>query len=186
MKRPIIKRVIKEKSNPWYEQLQKVISFPSENEDQIFYSIKPTDYVAVLAQLDDGRIIIVRQYRPAIEEFVYELPSGHIEKDESPEEAAIRELKEETNLLARRMIMLGENYPDTGRLENRQWAFYTNDVEPDPVEGLGNKEDIEVKAITVEELFSMINKGHFRHSLDLCVVAQAVARGYLNYDCQKR
>jgi ADP-ribose pyrophosphatase len=166
-KKPRILRVEKNGSIPWYEQIKKTVSFPHESGEQIYYSIKPSDYVAVLAQTPDGKIIVVRQFRPAIEAFVFELPSGHVEDGETPEEAIIRELAEETNCRAGNVVLLGENYPDTGRLENRQWA------DPDKNGG------IEVYLVSQRELFEMINEGKFRHALDLCVVALAISRGYL-------
>jgi len=113
MKKPQILHVEKDLSIPWYEQIKKIISFPYKSDEQIYYSIKPSDYVSILAQTRDHKIIIVRQFRPAIEEFVYELPSGHVEEGETPKQAIIRELEEETNCIARNVVLLGENYPDT-------------------------------------------------------------------------
>jgi len=179
VKKPLIKQVDKDSSNPWYEQIKKTVSFPGETEEKIFYSIKPSDYVAVLAQVSDGRILIVRQFRPAIEDYVYELPSGHLEKGETPEQAIIRELKEETNCTARKVILLGKNYPDTGRLENSQWAFYSNEIEvkkfPDPEKNGG----IEVSLVTPDKLLEMMNEGKFNHALDLCVIALSISKGCL-------
>ncbi len=179
MKKPRILKVQKDSSNPWFEQIRKTVSFPGESENKMFYSIKPSDYVSILAQTPDEKIIIVRQYRPAIEDYVYELPSGHLKEGETPEQAAIRELREETGCIAKSLLLLGKTYPDTGRLENRQWAFFSNDVEvrkfPNPEEN----ERIEVYLVTLAEFFQMINNGEFRHSLDLSVIALACSGQYM-------
>lgn len=90
MKKPRICEVQKDYSIPWYEQIKKTVILPHEPEEQTYYTIKPSDYVAILARTPEDKVIIVRQYRPAIEDYVYELPSGHLEKGETPEQAIIR------------------------------------------------------------------------------------------------
>ncbi|HDZ61681.1 MAG TPA: NUDIX hydrolase [Nitrospirae bacterium] len=179
MKKPRICKVQKDCSIPWYEQIKKTVILPHEPGEQTYYTIKPSDYVAILARTPEGKVIIVRQYRPAIEDYVYELPSGHLEKGETPEQAIIRELNEETNCTARKVILLGENYPDTGRLENRQWAFYSDDVEVRKFPAVSENEGIEVSLVSIKELVNMINEGRFRHALDLCVIAMSMSKGLL-------
>ena len=82
--------------------------------------------------------------------------------------------------------MMGEIYPDTGRLENRQWAFYADNVEighiPDPSENEG----IEVHMVRPEELCEMINSGRFNHALHLCVIALAVSKNFFSFKCQNK
>ncbi|GBE16563.1 ADP-ribose pyrophosphatase [bacterium BMS3Abin15] len=179
MKKARILKVEKDRSIPWYEQVRKTVLMPGDSEHKTFYSIKPSDYVAILAQTSEGKVIVVRQFRPAVEDYAYELPSGHLEKGETPEQAIMRELKEETNCLANTVVLLGENYPDTGRLENRQWAFYSKDIEVNEFPALSENEGIEVCLVSLKEFFKMINKGEFKHALDLCVVALAISKGYL-------
>lgn len=179
MKKPRICKVQKDCSIPWYEQIKKIVILPHEPEEQTYYTIKPSDYVSILARTSEDKIIIVKQYRPAIEDYVYELPSGHLKKGETPEQAIIRELKEETNCTARKVILLGKNYPDTGRLENRQWAFYSDDVEINESPAASENEGIEVHTVSIDDLINMINEGRFRHALDLCVIAMSMSKGLL-------
>jgi 8-oxo-dGTP pyrophosphatase MutT (NUDIX family) len=175
-RKPRILKVEKDFSVSWFEQIKKTILLPGNSRCEVFYSIKPTDYVTILAQTKGGKLLIVKQYRPAVEDYIFELPGGHIEKGEKPDQAIIRELKEETNCKAEEVILLGELNPDTGRLENSLWAFFAKDVEvgqfPDPDKNGG----IEVYLVSPEVLINMVNEGKFNHALDLSVIALAITQ----------
>ncbi len=63
--------------------------------------------VAVIALTDEGKIVLVHQYRTALEQVTLEIPAGKLERGEDPAEAAVRELMEETGYMAARMAYLG-------------------------------------------------------------------------------
>ena len=65
----------------------------------------------ILPLTDDDKVLMVRQYRYALKEELWELPAGKLEKDEDPFEAAKRELEEECGVTAERFINLGVLYP---------------------------------------------------------------------------
>ena len=180
MKKPYIQKIQKDLSIPWFEQIEKTVVLPYNSEPQIYYSIKPLDYVTALTHTTENKFIILKQYRPVVEDYTFELPSGHIEDGETPAQAITRELKEETGCLVEDVTLLGEIIPDTGRLENTLWAFYVNKVKiktlPDPAENEG----IEVYLVSREELFTMILEGHFNHALDLSVITMAILKQYLS------
>jgi 8-oxo-dGTP pyrophosphatase MutT (NUDIX family) len=94
------------------------------------YSIKTLDYVGVVAVTARGELLLVRQFRPAVWETTLELPSGHVEPGQTPEQAARAELLEETGYQAARFECLGDYSPDTGRLSNRLWGFFAADPTP--------------------------------------------------------
>jgi len=179
MKKPQILKVQEDLTIPWFKQIQKTVLFANDPEPQTFYSIKPSDYVTVLAQTKSEKVILLKQFRPAVEDYTFELPSGHIEKGETPSDAVIRELKEETGYIAEEVVLLGEVIPDTGRLENRLWAYYIHAVEPEYVSERDNNEGIEVYLISCRKLFHMIETGMLNHALDLSVITLAMIKKYL-------
>lgn len=69
---------------------------------------------AVLALHDDGCITLIRQLRPAIGDFLLEIPAGRLCKGEEPQLCAARELMEETGLVAGNMVSLGILHPSPG------------------------------------------------------------------------
>ncbi len=94
------------------------------------YSLRTRDYVGVVATDRAGRLLLVRQFRPAIWAETLELPSGHVEVGQTPEQAARAELLEETGHEAEKFELLANLSPDTGRLGNRLWCFFAGDATP--------------------------------------------------------
>ena len=96
------------------------------------YSIRARDYVGVVAVDAQGRFLLVRQLRPAVGGRTLEIPSGHVDEGETPEESARKELLEETGYVADKMELMANLSPDTGRFCNRMWCFFAGDARPSP------------------------------------------------------
>jgi len=77
-------------------------------------SLKGIPGVAIMPVSYDGKIGLNLNFRHATRSWEYELPRGSLELDESMEEAALREMKEETGCIASELFFLGYMYPDTG------------------------------------------------------------------------
>ena len=76
--------------------------------------VRPPDAVAIVPIDDDGRIYLVRQYRPAIQRAIYEIPAGIIDHGERPAATARRECEEEVGLRPRRLLKLCTFYSAVG------------------------------------------------------------------------
>ncbi|MBZ0169805.1 MAG: NUDIX hydrolase [Kofleriaceae bacterium] len=76
--------------------------------------VRPPDAVAIVPIDDDGRIYLVRQYRPAIRRAIYEIPAGIIDPGERPTTTARRECEEEIGLRPRRLLKLCTFYSAVG------------------------------------------------------------------------
>ncbi len=77
--------------------------------------------VAVVSELPDGRFIFIRQYRKPVEQDLLELPAGCIEKGETPEECAQREIREETGYGICRLRRLGTVFSSPGFCDEALW-----------------------------------------------------------------
>lgn len=152
--------------NPWVTLVQKDLSHHGRCED--YYSLLLPDYVAIVATDPQGRVALVRQYRPAVEEFTLELPAGTLEPGEEPEVCARRELLEETGLRATSMRKVGSYRTDTGRLENWQHIFHAVCETPDA--SFVGEEGVEVSYADLDELQTMIADGRFNHLLHVSSV----------------
>ena len=81
---------------PWLTARRDKVRLPNGNINPEFYVLEYPDWVNVIAITDEGRFIIERQYRHGIGSAGWEIPAGVCEKGETPEQAARRELLEET------------------------------------------------------------------------------------------
>lgn len=158
-------------ATPWFQILGKTMRVGEEP----YYSLKLPDYAAAVALTGDERVLIVRQYRPAVERYTLELPSGIVDAGETPEETARRELLEETGYEAGEVEGLGGMEPDTGRLGNLIWGCVAKGVRR--VEGRAPEEGIEVLTWSLEELAQAMVDGRFSHALHLAIVMMAVLKG---------
>src|SRR5882762_263243 len=79
--------------------------------------------VVVLPVLPDGRIVLIRQYRYAAKQYLWELVAGRIDAGETPKVAAARELVEETGFRAKRFRIFLDIFPTPGFLEERMFIL---------------------------------------------------------------
>ena len=77
-------------------------------------TIRHAPCVVLIPILDDGRVVLIRQFRPSVARDLWELPAGSIDPGESAEAAAFRECEEETGLAPSRVERLGALYPAPG------------------------------------------------------------------------
>ena len=159
----------------WFDLIAKDVS----GDPAPHYSISTRDYVSVLAVTAGRNIVLVRQYRPAVEQMTLELPGGHIEEGETPEEAARKELREETGFHAQEFVLLGELAPDTGRLGNRMWCFFAREATPDPGGGFEPEAEVEpvVYGKSLRDL--ILAEPAFCSALSRATILMAIAGGYL-------
>jgi ADP-ribose pyrophosphatase len=160
-------------ATPWFELVAKTM----REGEAPYYSLKLPDYVSVVALTERNQVLIVRQYRPAVERHTWELPSGIVDSGETPPQTARRELREETGYEAAEIELLGSMEPDVGRLSNRIWCCLAHGVRPLP--GRAPEDGIELLVWPLEELGRAIVDGRFDHALHVAVVSIAMMKGGL-------
>ncbi len=85
--------------------------------------------VAVVAVDDNNEVLLVRQYRHAVGEWLLEIPAGKLEPGEDPLDCVVRELEEETGFRPGTVEPLGGIWPTPGFSDERIWLFLASELE---------------------------------------------------------
>jgi ADP-ribose pyrophosphatase len=144
---------------PWV----KVLAKTTDTDLHDYIVVQPPDYASMICFTQAGEVILVEQYRPAVEDTVLEMPAGTIEPGEDPADCAVRELLEETGYRAGRVEVLGWLYPDVGRLTNRIWGFVLHDAVLDPT--YTPEAEITTKLMSISDFNALVADGTFKQAL---------------------
>jgi ADP-ribose pyrophosphatase len=175
---PKIKSRRTTKISPWMEIIEREVEFAPGSPPELYHAIGQQDYIAIVARTPEGQIPIVRQYRPALERFTWELPAGMVEKGEDAADCCRRELLEETGYPAKTVYALCTLAPCTARLSNRIHSFFveTGTRAEKHVAEAG----IELRLVTPEVLAALILAGEFDLQLHIGAILLAGMRGHLD------
>lgn len=125
--------------------------------------------VVILPILDQSSIIMIRNYRFAVGETLWELPAGTLEPNEDPEASAYRELAEETGYQAKSMDFLGRFYSSPGISNEVLTSYVAKDLQF-VGQNLDDTEVITAEIIAWDKVFEMIQSGEIRDNHALSTI----------------
>ncbi|PID52395.1 MAG: ADP-ribose pyrophosphatase [Candidatus Moraniibacteriota bacterium] len=137
--------------------IEKVYFEFSDKSKNEFYIKKENNPVFILAITQDNHIIITKQFRPGPNDIVFGLPGGEIDAGESPEEAAKRELLEETGHTGT-IAFVTESHL-CGYSTSKRYTFVAKNCQKITEQKLDKNEDIEVLFPTVDEFRTLLSSG---------------------------
>ncbi|HSR88906.1 MAG TPA: NUDIX hydrolase [Candidatus Udaeobacter sp.] len=144
--------------NPWWEyKCDKIVRLDG-TEGEYCYT-ETLGNVIIVPVLPDGRLVLVRQYRYLADKNSVEFPGGGIAKNESAEDAAQRELLEETGYSADTLTNIGIFEPSVGVIKDLSHVFITNDLFLAQEAKSDKFEKTEVIVRRVDEFENMIKHG---------------------------
>jgi 8-oxo-dGTP pyrophosphatase MutT (NUDIX family) len=152
---------------PIYTLRQDRRRSPRTGKEHDFLVLDSRDWINVVPVTPAGNLVLIRQFRHGTASLVWEIPGGMVDDDESPEQAARRELLEETGYEAEDMAFLGAVHPNPAIQNNRCHTFLARNVHPRQAQRLDGSEDIEVQEAPWSEVSRMVDQGEISHSLVL-------------------
>ena len=109
---------------------------------------------------EPGQVILIRQYRYPVNQWLWELPAGSVDEGETPEEAARRECHEEIGQVPETVVRLAAMYPTPGYCDEEMFFFRVSGLSVPPHEAEKDEdEDIEVQTFTLKEAREMVRRG---------------------------
>jgi len=150
----------------WIENKRLVLPNGVERDAVI---VHPKGAVAILPVTETGYLLL-RQYRYAIGQYIYEAPAGTMEDGEEPAETARRELIEEAGMAAKTFIPKGFIYTTPGFTDEKIWLFEARGLTPSHEYEKDADEVIEVKPVTREETDAMVENGTICDAKTICLL----------------
>ncbi len=164
-------------ATPWFS----VLAAPGKNETQPHYMIRSPDFVVIVALDEQRRLLLVRQFRPPVGGMTLELPAGHVEAGETPEQAARKELLEETGYQAEHFKLLASFSPSAARFTNRMWCFFAADAKLAPHAGTHREQGVDL-VLYERSVRHLIDEKEFYNSPSCTALFAAITRSVLALD----
>ena len=131
--------------------------------------------VAALPVHADGRVVLIRQYRYAVDQLVWEIPAGRLDPGETPERGARREVEEEVGLHAGRLEPISTFYTTPGFCDETMHLFRATDLREVPPRPEAD-ERIEARVFALDEARAMIQRGEVREGKTIVALLLEVDR----------
>jgi ADP-ribose pyrophosphatase len=135
--------------------------FPNGSEHEVAI-VRHAPAVVVIPLEADGRVVLIRQFRAAIDRELWEVPAGSLDDGESADAAAKRECEEEIGRAPHRVQRLGSLYPTPGYCDEEMIFFRATDLRapaPDSPHRPDADEDITAESFTLEQARAMVARG---------------------------
>jgi ADP-ribose pyrophosphatase len=150
----------------WIEN--RLIRLPNGNEKERVI-VHPSNAVAILP-LDGDHCKLLKQYRYAIDQYIFEVPAGTMEDGEEPLQTAHRELIEETGFVAKKILKKGFIYTTPGYTDEKIFLFEARDLSLSQEYGKDEDEIIEVVDVAISDLPEMIRNGTIIDAKTICLI----------------
>jgi ADP-ribose pyrophosphatase len=122
--------------------------------------VRHSKSVVLVPVPEPGQVILVRQYRYAVNAFLWELPAGSVDEGETPDQAARRECHEEIGLVPSTVVRLSALYPTPGYCDEEMIFFRVSALEKsDQPAQMDEDEDIEARTFDVRDARDMVRRG---------------------------
>jgi len=148
----------------WFPLYRQTVQIHNGKVLDDFFISKLGDAAMVIPKMRDGRFALVRQYKHGASEITIEFPAGRIDQNETPEDAAKREVKEETGIQCGAVTSLGKLFPLPSKDTAKLFGFLSLNCEVLHEVNFDQSEDIETLFRTESEINDMIKHGEINCS----------------------
>jgi len=150
---------------------EDIVADPRDDREHPRVIIESVDWVNVIPVTLKDEVVLIRQFRFGVWDHTLEIPGGMVDPGETPMDAAVRELEEETGYVPSRVIPLGRVHPNPAIQTNTCHSFLALGCAPQGEARQDAGEDIEVVLTPRRKIPSMLREGRITHALVVCAFA---------------
>ena len=161
---------------PYFALRSDQLRLPDGAVKDPYYVIERPDAAIVFPLTGEGEVVLVRQYRPAIERVELGLPAGLVEEGEEPEKAARRELQEETGYAGGEWESLGAVASSPSLKDNWAHLYLARGIELAAAQRPDEYERLEILTVPLGELLPKIRAGEIVSSSGVAAILLALDR----------
>jgi ADP-ribose pyrophosphatase len=167
---------------PWLTIRKDKCELPNGNIVPAFYVNEYPDWVNVLCITEEGKAVMVKQYRHGINSIEIELPGGVAEQGESPEEAVKRETLEETGYEFNNIKYLGKICANPSTTNNFTHMFVATGGKKVADQKLDDTEEVEVVLMSMNEVKELVKENKMAQSLHVnCILYALIELGEIEF-----
>jgi len=162
-------RVLKDENilniGPWLNVRQQTVELPSGRQIPTWFILDYPNWINVIAETTDGRLVMIDQYRHGLGVTKYEIVAGVIDEGETPLQAAQRELREETGFGGGEWSEFMTLCPNTSCQSNLSYTFLARGVERLEDAHQEATEDITVHVMDKRDVYTLLQQGEIIQAL---------------------
>ncbi|HEX2607063.1 MAG TPA: NUDIX hydrolase [Flavisolibacter sp.] len=163
-------------NEPWLTIRKEKCELPNGKLMPAYYTLEYPSWVSAFALTDEGKVVMVRQYRHGLGVVSTELPGGVVDKGESVETAIARELKEETGYEFESFEKLGTISANPATSNNYMHMFLAKGGKKVSDQSLDETEDVEVLFHSIDEVKQLLRENKIIQALHVTTILYALNR----------
>lgn len=157
-------RIISEKTvfkTPYVKVIDVEISFPKKK--SVYQIVQKNDSVMLVPILENGKLILIKEYFAAVDDYLLTFPKGRVESGENPETTIVRELQEEAGYKPGGIKLLSSLLVSPGYLRQKTFIYLCTNLTKSKLQG-DEGEQPEVKAYTLTQVNKLIKQGKIQEA----------------------